>query len=58
MSKIDELSREGPRTSLRPAGPEGVWHSSVLAGLWNRADWLWRETPPPLLSVLREWGLV
>jgi Uma2 family endonuclease len=63
---IDPLRREvelrvlgdDGRYRLEPPGPDGVWHSSVLTGLWIRADWLWRDTPPALLSVLREWGLV
>jgi Uma2 family endonuclease len=49
---------EDGRYRLEPASPDGVCRSSVLTGLWIRADWLWRETPPPLLSVLREWGLI
>ena len=36
----------------------GIFHSEVLAGLWIKVDWLWQEPLPPLMSVLKEWGLV
>ncbi len=36
----------------------GRFESRVLAGLWIEVDWLWQEPLPPLLGVLREWGLV
>ena len=37
---------------------DGIFRSRALEGLWLRVDWLWQEELPPLLSVLREWGLV
>ena len=37
-------------------GPDGIFHSTVLPGLWLKVGWLWQR--PPLLSVLKEWGLV
>jgi Uma2 family endonuclease len=36
----------------------GVFHSSVLDGLWLRLEWLWEEPPPSLMTVLREWKLL
>lgn len=36
----------------------GVFESRVLPGLKLEAAWLWREPLPPLLSVLKAWGLV
>jgi Uma2 family endonuclease len=39
-------------------GDDGIYHSDVLEGLWLEVDWLWQEPLPPLMSVLREWGLV
>ncbi len=39
-------------------GSEGIYHSVVLKGLWIKVEWLWQEPLPPLLDVLREWGLV
>jgi Uma2 family endonuclease len=37
---------------------DGRFESTVLVGLWLRAEWLWLEPLPPLMPVLREWGLV
>lgn len=39
-------------------GDDGIFHSSVLEGLWLKVDWLWQEPLPTLMSVLKEWGLV
>jgi Uma2 family endonuclease len=35
-----------------------TFRSEVLPGLWIKTDWLWQEPLPPLMSVLKEWGLV
>lgn len=35
-----------------------IYRSRVMDGLWVRVDWFWQEPLPPLLSVLREWGIV
>ena len=40
------------------ADAEGIYHSAVLEGLWLKEVWLWQDPLPPLMSVLREWGLV
>lgn len=32
--------------------------SEVMPGLWIDPEWLWGEATPPLMTVLREWGLV
>ena len=37
---------------------DGVVHSRVLEGLWLKVDWLWQDPLPPLLTVLKDWGLV
>lgn len=37
---------------------DDTFRSRVLDGLWIRVEWLWQEPLPPLLQVLREWGLV
>jgi Uma2 family endonuclease len=37
---------------------DGVIRSRVLEGVWIRTEWLWQETPPPLLWVLKQWGLI
>lgn len=41
-----------------PIGPGGEFHSVVLDGLHLKVDWLWQEPLPPLLTVLKEWGIV
>ncbi len=37
---------------------EGVFESVVLKGLRLEEAWLWQEPLPPLLSVLKIWGLI
>lgn len=37
---------------------DGIFESSVLPGLWLKLDWLWRQPPPSLMTVLEEWELV
>ena len=49
---------EGGAYRLAPVDEVGVYRSAVLSGLWLRVEWLWQEPLPPLLDVLREWGLV
>jgi Uma2 family endonuclease len=41
-----------------PVGEDGIFRSNVLLGLWLKVDWLWQVPHPPVLSVLREWGLI
>jgi Uma2 family endonuclease len=43
---------------LVPVGEDGIYHSTVLEGLWLKVEWLWQEPLPPLISVLREWQLI
>jgi Uma2 family endonuclease len=49
---------EGGVYRLAPVDEEGIYRSAVLSGLWLRVEWLWQEPLPPLLDVLREWGLI
>lgn len=37
---------------------DGILRSLVLPGLWLKVEWLWQAPLPPLLGVLKEWGLV
>ncbi len=37
---------------------DGVFKSKVLNGLFIKVDWLWQETLPNLMDVLKEWKLV
>jgi len=39
-------------------GREGRVESSVANGFWIEAQWLWREELPPVLDVLKRWGLL
>ena len=41
-----------------PISEDGIFRSAVLQGLWLKTDWLWKESMPSVLEVLREWGLV
>jgi Uma2 family endonuclease len=43
---------------LVPVGEDGIYHSTVLEGLWLKVEWLWQEPLPPLIRVLREWQLI
>jgi Uma2 family endonuclease len=36
----------------------GTYHSKVLEGLFIRTDWLWQESLPTLMEVLKDWKLV
>lgn len=36
----------------------GIYQSRVLEGLWVKIDWFWRDPLPPVLGVLKEWGLL
>ncbi len=37
---------------------QGRYHSAALPGLWLQADWLWETPLPPLMTILKAWGLV
>lgn len=37
---------------------DGVFHSTVLKGLWLNVDWLWQNPRPSVLTVLKEWKLI
>jgi Uma2 family endonuclease len=37
---------------------EGTYRSSEIPGFWLRVEWLWQEPLPPVLTVLRELGLI
>jgi Uma2 family endonuclease len=50
----------GEDGKFRQASPnvEGVYRAKVLDGFWIKVDWLWLDNHPPLLSVLKLWGLL
>jgi Uma2 family endonuclease len=37
---------------------DGKYHSMMLPGFWLRVTWLWQKPLPPLLSVLKELGVI
>jgi Uma2 family endonuclease len=51
------LGAEGRYQSLL-IDKAGIARSEVLADVWLKVDWLWQSPLPPVLSVLREWGLI
>ena len=55
-----EFYQRGEDGYYRPilADAQGRYHSAVLPGLWLEVAWLWQTPLPPLLGVLKEWGLV
>jgi hypothetical protein len=52
------FQRLGGIYTLVTVGADGVFRSHVLEGLWLRVDWLWQEPLLPLMSILKQWGLV
>jgi Uma2 family endonuclease len=49
-----QLDRSGRYKDIPPS--DGIIRSRAMKGLWLKVDWLW--TPPPLLVVLKEWGIL
>ncbi len=37
---------------------DGLFHSTVLPDFWLQVDWLWQESLPKVLDVIRELGLL
>lgn len=40
------------------AGRTDVCRSSAIPGFWLRAEWFWQQPLPPVLTVLRELGII
>lgn len=58
-NRTAEFYRLNPQGSYEPMPiTGGVFHSEVIPGLWIRIEWLWKETRPTVIQVLKEWGLV
>ncbi|HWQ35345.1 MAG TPA: Uma2 family endonuclease [Blastocatellia bacterium] len=57
QAEFYQRSRKGIYQVVQPDAA-GRYHSAVLKGLWIRTDWLWQEPLPPLVKILKEWGLV
>lgn len=43
---------------VAPVAADGIYHSTVLEGLWLQVDWLWQKPLPKLMDVLRVWKIV
>lgn len=41
-----------------PIDDQGIYRSAVLKGLWIKVAWLWQTPLPPVLSVLKELGVL
>ncbi len=37
---------------------DGLFHSTVLPNFWLKVDWLWQESLPKVLDVIRQFGLL
>ncbi|MDB5292695.1 MAG: hypothetical protein JWL69_3936 [Phycisphaerales bacterium] len=37
---------------------DGVFHSTVIQGLWIKLEWLWQNPRPAALAVLRLWNVI
>lgn len=57
--KHTEFLQLGEDGAYHPGVTEaGIYRSAVLPDIWLRVDWLWQEKLPPLLDVLRQWGIL
>ena len=57
QAEFYRLGSDGVYSVVAPGG-DGIFRSAVLEGLWLKVEWLWQEPLPPLMSVLKDWGLV
>ena len=57
QAEFYRLGADG-RYRLFTADAEGIYRSEVLPGLWLRVEWLWQESLPKVLDVLREMELI
>ena len=62
---IDPIRREAEFYSLGAdgvyqalaTGPDGIFRSPVLSGLWLSVNWLWEDPLPKLRVIWKAWGL-
>jgi len=57
QAEFYRLGADG-RYRLGPVDADGIYRSLVLEGLWLRVSWLWQSPLPPVLSVLKELGVL
>jgi Uma2 family endonuclease len=51
-----QLGRDG--TYQLAEVEQGIYRSLVLKGLWIEVTWLWQRPLPPMLSIVKKWGLI
>jgi Uma2 family endonuclease len=58
--KTAEFFVVSKRGTYQPASldADGVFHSTVLKGVWIKVAWLWQSPLPSEISILREWGVI
>ncbi len=37
---------------------DGIFESRIIENLWLKTDWLWQETLPNLIDILKEWKII
>jgi Uma2 family endonuclease len=52
-----QLGADGKYILIAP-DENGIYHSTVLPNLWIKVEWLWEETRPSLMDVLKAWQLM
>jgi Uma2 family endonuclease len=57
QAEFYQLASTG-RYRLVTLDDDGLFHSTVLPNFWLRVDWLWQESLPKVLDVVRELGLL
>lgn len=49
---------ENGKYKMLPISADGNFESRVIENLWIKTDWLWQETLPNLIDILKEWKLI
>jgi Uma2 family endonuclease len=57
QAEFYQLGADG-RYRLGQVGPDGIYRSFGLDGFWLRVAWFWQNPLPPVLSILKELGVI
>ncbi len=49
---------DGGKYKMLPISADGIFESRVIEKLRIKTDWLWQETLPNLMDILKEWKLI
>ena len=49
---------ESGKYKMLPITADGKFESRVIENLWIKTDWLWQETLPNLIDIIKEWKLI